>query len=423
MAKKISGSHVGLWLLVPELVRLGAWDILKSLFETKGKASMATHIGLQLINESAIGVNRLRVRGALTNQGFSTANGLSFLAADESVHALLDSCTVEEYRLAQEKIFHLRALQGHYSEEGVYAIDPHRIISNTKRITPLKKKKPEAAATKMLQTFFCVDAYTGQPLAFTNGSSGKKCASATLQLMEIIKKAGVKKGLFLADKEHFTKDIAEWFSHHKEYEILMPAPAIKKIREMYRTQHYVRKWAGYSLAETSYTFMDSDIALRLIIQREGEVEGEYSYKGFLTTSTKKAVYLLSDSFPQRWTIEKFFNFEQSHGWANASTLNLNIKYGKQTLALLAQAATHQLKKKLPDDYQHWTAKSLADQVLTNLDGDISVEKNKIIVTFYGDHKKLDLKKHYSHISTQLVNEGLCPKIPWLLDYELEFRFK
>jgi hypothetical protein len=378
---------------------------------------------MQLVNESAIGVNRLRKRGSLANQGFSTANGLSFLAADETVHNLLNSCTVEDYAAAQEKIFHLRAIQEHYSDESVYAIDPHRIISTTKRITPAKKKKPDASATKVLQSFFCVDANTGQPLLFINGSSGKKCASATIDLMEMIKKTGLKKGLFVADKEHFTSEIAEWFVQHKEYEILMPAPDLKKITDVYEEQEYSRIWAGYSIAESVYTFSESKIELRLIIQREGEVKEEYKYKSFLTNSTKEAVNLLSVNFPKRWTIEKFFNFEESHGWSRASTHNLNIKYGKQTLALLAQAATHQLKRQLPNEYSKWSAKSLAENVLTNLDGDIRVDKNKIVVTYYGDHKKLNLQNHYSDISNQLKNEGICPKIPWLLDYELEFRFK
>lgn len=423
LSKKISGTHIGMWLLIPELLRLGAWDILKSLFEKEGATSLSTHIGMQLVNESAIGVNRLRIRGSLANQGFSIANGLSFLAADETVHELLDSCTVNDYKIAQEKIYHMRTLQEHYSQEHVYALDPHRILSNTKRIMPLKKKKPDAAASKVLQTFFCVDVNTGQPIAFTNGSSGKKCSSASIELMEAVKNMGVTHGLFLSDKEHFTKEIAEWFTQNKDFEILMPAPETKKIKDVYSNQEFTRQWAGYATAEATYAFDQSDIKLRMIIQREGEVMEEYRYKGFLTTSNKSAVYLLSDSFPKRWTIENFFNFEQSHGWANASTMNLNIKYGKQTLALLAQAATHQLKQKLPGDYSHWTAKSLADNLLTSLEGDIRVKKDKIIVTYYGDQKKLELEKYYSDITTQLVNEGISPKIPWLLGYELEFKFK
>lgn len=402
-------------------MRLGAWDILKGLYNIEGSTCLSTHIGLQLVNESAIGVNRLRQRGSLANQGFSTANGLSFLAADETVHELLDSCCVEDYQDAQKKLYHLREIQGHYGEERVYAIDPHRIISHSKRITPARKKTSDSAATKILQTFFCADALTGQPVIFTNGSAGKTCTSATTKIMELVKSAGIKQGLFLADKEHFTLEIAEWFSQNQEYEILMPAPEIKKIREQYAAQNYERKWAGYAIAEAKYNFNESDIELRLIIQREGETA--YRYKGFLTNSTKDAIYLLSDCYPQRWTIENFFNFEASHGWDRASTNNLNIKYGKQTIALIAQAATYQLKKKLPGEYNNWTAKNLAEKILTHIDGDIRVANNKIIVTFYGDHNQLNLKQNYSEISKQLTQEGINPKIPWLLDYELEFRFK
>lgn len=402
-------------------MRLGVWDILKGLYNIEGNACLSTHMGLQLVNESAIGVNRLRKRNSLSNQGFATANGLSFLAADEPVHELLDSCCVEDYQDAQKKLYHLREIQGHYGDEHVYAIDPHRITSSTNRITPARKKTSNSPATKVLQTFFCTDANTGQPVLFTNGSAGKTCTSATIKLMELMKSTGVKEGLFLADKEHFTLEIAEWFSQNPGYEILMPAPEIKKIKEQYLVQNYERKWAGYAIGEAKYQFNESDIELRLIIQREGETA--YRYKGFLTNSTKDATYLISDSYPERWTIENFFNFEGSHGWDRASTHNLNIKYGKQTIALIAQAATHQLKKKLPGEYNKWTAKTLAEKVLTNIDGDIRVAHDKIIVTFYGDHKKLNLKQNYSEISKQLTQEGINPKIPWLLDYELEFRFK
>jgi hypothetical protein len=141
---------------------------------------------MQLINESALGVNRIRAKGSLANQGFAIANGLPFLAADETVHLLLNSHTVEQYSNSQKQIMQTRSLQQHYSEKNLFAIDPHRITTSTKRITPFKKKKPELPGTKVLQTFFCVDAVTGQPLCFINGSLGRNCSSATLQLMNLL---------------------------------------------------------------------------------------------------------------------------------------------------------------------------------------------------------------------------------------------
>jgi hypothetical protein len=422
LANKISGTHMGLWLLLPEYQRLGTWDILQHLFANTND-TISTRVGMQLINESALGVNRIRAKGSLANQGFAIANGLPFLAADETVHLLLNSHTVEQYSNSQKQIMQMRSLQQHYSEKNLFAIDPHRITTSTKRITPFKKKKPELPGTKVLQTFFCVDAVTGQPLCFINGSSGRNCSSATLQLMNLLQDAGLQEGLFLADKEHFTLEIGEWFAKEDNYDILMPAPYIDKIKTIYPTLEYKRNWAGYATAESEFQFKGSDEKLRLLVQRQGEIEEKYSYKGFLTTSKNDIIELLTTDYPTRWTVEEFFNFEQAHGWNNASTHNLNIKYGKQTLALMAQAATHQLKRKLPDDYKSYTAESLAGNILSNMEGDIRVEEDKIIVTYYGNHEKLKLKNNYENIENQLIKEGINPKIPWLFDFKLEYRFK
>lgn len=111
------------------------------------------------------------------------------------------------------------------------------------------------------------------------------------------------------------------------------------------------------------------------------------------------------------------------GWNRASTFNLNVRYGKQSLALLAQAATRQLKIKLPQPYSQWSAASLAEKVLTNMEGYIRVKDDKIIVTYYRDHELLGLKNIYHNFNQQLENKGVSPKIPWLFDYKLEFLFK
>jgi hypothetical protein len=42
-------------------------------------------------------------------------------------------------------------------------------------------------------------------------------------------------------------------------------------------------------------------------------------------------------------VEEFFNAHQKLGWKKAGTLNLNIRYGQMTMALIAQAAIHSFK--------------------------------------------------------------------------------
>lgn len=414
---------MGLWLLVPEYLRLGAWDLLQGCFSKTANDSLDARIAFQLVNESALCVNRIRKKDSLCNQGFSLVNGLSFLAADETVHELLDMHSVQAYEQLQITLMRLRWLQHHYSRQQILAIDPHRIKSATQRMMPHKKKRPDEAAHKIMQTFFCVDAYSGQPLVFTLGSSGKNCSPATLQLMNMIEQAGVKEALFVSDKEHFTQELTGYFHQHPSFDILMPAPEIKKIVCCREELEYKPLWAGYALGTMPFSFEGSPHQLQLIVQRQGEKPDKYSYKTFLTTSKHAPADLLTQVFPERWTIEEFFNFNGDMGWNRASTFNLNIKYGKQSLALIAQAATHQLKSKLPDSYKKWTAQHTAQQVLTNMEGDIRVENDKIIVTYYRDHEDLNLKNNFENLPQILQSEGINPKIPWLFDFMLDFRFK
>lgn len=423
LANKLSGTHLGLWLLVPEYLRTGAWDLLKGSFSPSDPSGMNARMALQMANEAAICQNRIRKKGSLCNQGFSLVNGLSFLASDKTVHEILDGNSVRAYQNLQATLMKLRDLAGHYNNNRLIALDPHRVKSTTRRRMPKKRKSPGRPATKMLQTFFALDALSGQPLGFTVGSSGKSTNAASMQLIKMIEQGGIDNTLFVADKEHFTQQIGDYFCHHPSSDIMMPAIESKRVAKMCKKLQYQPLWAGYAVGETSFNFRSNPNTLRLIVQREGEQSGKYRYKPFLTTSDKNPVELLTKSYPERWTIEEFFNFEGDMGWNRASTFNLNIRYGKQTLALLAQMATSQLKQKLSGPYRNWTAKHTAREVLTNMEGDIRVKGNTIIITYYRDHENLNLKKHFENLPKKLEQEGINPKIPWLFDFKLDFRFK
>ena len=176
-------------------------------------------------------------------------------------------------------------------------------------------------------------------------------------------------------------------------------------------------------ANTTRATIDLLKKYRLISQREGESTKDYKYKSFLTLSNKPTTQLLTEMYHKRWSIEEFFNFDGAMGFDRAATFNLNIRYGKMSLALLAQAATYQLRKKLPKPYNRWNSTHLSDAVFSKMDGDIRVLDDTIIVTCYNTPKELDLQRNYQGLPAKLVAEGINPKIPWLYDYKLDFRFK
>lgn len=410
---------MGLWFLAAEHLRLGSWDLIKG-YTGSGDADIGPRIAMQIVNEAAICKNRVRRSNYISHQGFELLNGLGFLATDMQVHELLDKHTLEQARLLQQATAAIRSNNGHYSGQTI-AIDPHRIVSASKRVMPKKKKQPTEPSRKMLQTFFALDTHTGQPIGCGIGSSAANTTKATIELLNMLKTV-TQNALILADKEHFSEQLIKSIGQDTDFEFLVPAISSEKIRNMERSLTYQRQWAGFSTAETTFNFAGHKEKYRLICQREGETERDYFYKSFLTLSNKPATVLL-EKYTQRWSIEDFFNFDGAMGFDRASTFNLNVRYGKMSLALLAQAATYELRKKLPQPYSRWNSTHLAEAVLTKIDGDIRVRDDTIIVTCYNAPEELNLKNNYQNLPAKLIAEGINPKIPWLYDFKLDFRFK
>ena len=132
---------------------------------------------------------------------------------------------------------------------------------------------------------------------------------------------------------------------------------------------------------------------------------------------------MAREFPKRWHIEEFFKFNQDLGWKRAGTLNLNIRYGQMTMALIAQTAIHQLRQRIGAPFQSWDAAHLGKNLFAGLDGDIRVHGDTIVVTYYNAPNVDVLASHYEDLPAKLEADHIDPHIPWLYNFKLDFRFK
>jgi len=409
-----------LWFLVAEHLRLGSWDLVKGLTDG-GDNDISPRFAMQLINEASLCKNRVRSDNFINSQGFELLNGMSVLASDNHIHNLLNEHTVEQAIALQDALAVIRNNRGHYSSNAI-AIDPHRIITTSSRTMQMKKKQPNQPAKKVLQSFFANDSITGQPLACGIGSPGKNTAKATLELLDRVKMIKPN-SLIIGDKEHFGKALIDDIKNNYDFEFLVPVISSKKLRTIEHSIEYKRLWAGYAIAETTYSFSSSKEKYRLVVQREGETLETYVYKSFLTLSNKPAQELIAERYDERWSIEEFFNFDGAMGFDRASTFNLNIRYNKMSLALIAQAANYEFRKKLPSPFKTWNAQHLSDAVFRNIDGDIRTKDDTIIVTCYNAPKEFNLQENYQNLPQKLAAEGIDPRVPWLYNFKLDFRFK
>ena len=159
------------------------------------------------------------------------------------------------------------------------------------------------------------------------------------------------------------------------------------------------------------------------LQRTGERPEQYYFKGFACTRAREQVPALTTAFPDGWHIEEFYRFDQSLGWKRAGTLNLHIRLGQMTLALLAQAVIQQLRQRLGAPFHQWDSVHLAQGLFSRLEGDMRVDRDTLLVTYYNAPRANEWKAHFENLPQRLQKEGVDPRVPWLYNFKLDFRFK
>ncbi len=411
---------------MPEHLRLGTWDLLCAWAQANSQ-ELAPRLALQIIHEAALCRCNLRSGRTLSQKGFEVANGLPFVASDQALHELLSAHTVAQAQSLQVALGKLRRASGHFAGQ-LLVLDPHRLLSYTKRQMRRLADRHSRPAKKT-QTFFCLDAHTHQPIAFTCASAARTVAQATPELLTLVQEIlGLQPDcpqppLVLADEEHYTAEIFDQLAP-LPFNLLVPMKPTRYHRQGWQqwpASLFQRQWAGYALAQRPFRFGSQDHFQ--LVQRAGERPSEYQFQGFLSTRGDASVQQLTTDFPQRWHVEEFFKFNQALGWQRSGTLNLNIRYGQMSLALVAQAVTDQFRRRLGMPYQSWDAVHLARSVFSGLEGDVRVQDDTILVTYYNAPNAALLQEHYHHLPQQLQAQKIDPRVPWLYNFKLDFCFK
>jgi hypothetical protein len=284
---------------------------------------------------------------------------------------------------------------------------------------------------KVSTTFFCLDADTHQPICFLLASSSMTVTQITPRLLQlaslILNPATEAKPLVVADNEHFTYELFQLVSTQTPFDFLVPMRNTEGLTASFKAipqQQFQPRWAGWATTHRPFSFKyHPETAYCQLIQRSGEDSSNLHWKAFLATRYRDEVLDLAHNYPQRWHVEEFFNAHQQLGWQRAGTMNLNIRFGRMSMALIAQAVCDQFRKRLGAPYESWDAAHFASAIFRGIDGDIRVSDNTILVTLYNAPKPDLLKKHYENLPCILEHENVDPRIPWLYNYKLDFRFR
>jgi hypothetical protein len=419
---------LGLWLLVPEHLRLGTWPMLCHWAQAEG-GQVEPRLALQLVHEAALCVTGVREERSLSQKGFELLNGLPFVASDIAIHDLLEAHTMAHAEELQLHLGLVRRARGHFMGK-VLAIDPHRVRSYSKRMMCRYGSDKAGKPFKVAPTFFCLDADTHEPVCFTSGSSAISVTQATPRLLKLaadILNPTDRETLVLADTEHYAAELVDHCREKTPFDLLIPMGHTRPLQKLMRAlpeNLFTPRWAGLATAKVSYQMKRSRTGAHwLYVQRSRERAEEWEFKGFLSTRDGQEVDDLTQYYPKRWHVEEFFNAHQALGWQRAGTRNLHVRFGQMTMALVAEAAICQFRQRLGAPWKEWDSQHLARSIFHGIDGDVRVSQDTILVTLYNAPQVEQMRRHYEGLPEKLAAENINPQIPWLYGYKLDFRFK
>ncbi len=253
---RFAGNLAGLWLLIPEHLRLGTWDLLCGWSSQPG-VRVEPRLALQLIHEAALCTTGVRQQRVLSQRGFELANGLPFVATDVAMHCLLAEHTVAEAQRLQVALGQVRRASGDYVGK-LLAIDPHRIRSYSKRQRRRYRDDQRSRPFKVAQTFFVLDADTHQPVCFTAATSARTATTAAIELLELaadILSPGPGESLVMADLEHQSAELFDHVQLHTPFDLLTPMKNQRPLQKQLRAiapEQFTRRWAGFATAKLPY---------------------------------------------------------------------------------------------------------------------------------------------------------------------------
>lgn len=425
----VSGHLLGVWLLVAEHLRLGTWDLLRG-WTGHSSERVESRLALQLVHEAALCKTGVRSGRTLTPRGgFELANGLPFVATDVAIHHLLKAHTVADAIRLQIALGKIRRAGGDFRGE-VLAIDPHRVRSYSKRQMRMRANKASEKRMKMAQTFWLLDADTHQPVCFTTATAARTVRQATPEMLDLAEQILAPQNAaahVVADTEYNSAELLDDVAQRERFEFVVPMSNTSHLRKQLQNipeDDFTRRWAGFATTKREYEMKRSQAGPYCqYVQRNGERSEDWRYKAFLSTIDGDEVEALTDEFPKRWHVEEFFNANQALGWNRSGTMNLNIRYGQMTMALIAQAVIHQLRMRLGKPVCDWDAAHLARDLFQGLDGDVRVTHDTIVVTYYNAPNVELLRSHYENLPEKLAHNNIQPCIPWLYGFKLDFRFR
>jgi len=421
LKRGLTTTSAGGFFFLPYLLELGAHDLVASLGPKKRQGIPNESLALGMVFESLFGYTAgIRAVDRVSRADFGLLFGLPFLPSPSTQYRYLQSVCVKDALCLQTALGKRLVALGQVTPGEHVNVDGHNIKTYSRKDMKLSFITKEDRYGKAIRTFYSQDQKSKKPLLALAAYSGTSVSQVTRQLAGLTHDVLGQNFVMVADKEWYCGQLIDELNTVHGVKVLTPVKGSKKRTAEFNAvplENYDKTiWGNIATLHTTMTNFDGPLRLLLKKRRDGK------YFALITPELDMATDTAMPAYTKRWRIENFFAENGFLGIDRLPSLNLNAIQASLSLRLLAFQALDNFRNDLGAAYRTKTPRLIHREFIDGVQGRVQLHRDIIEVSVYGFEHQRAAAKTLSDHEAKLQAKGIDPRIPWLGNRRLRFKF-
>jgi len=421
LKRGLTTTSAGGFFFIPYLLQLKAYQHLLGMGKPKLEGIPKERLALGIVFESLFGYTKgIRSIDSVSRTDFGLLFGLPFLPSPSTQYRHVQSVSVKEGLDFQVALGRRLVELSQVSAGFPVNIDAHNVKIYSRKEMKQSYLTKEERYGKTIRTFYTQDQQSSKPLLAMAAYSGTKVAQVTQRITQLTRDILERDFLMVADKEWYCGQLLNEL--HKTYgvSLLVPVKRSKtRVAEFAAVPwEAYEKIAGDSIAVVYTAMKDFDGPLQLFLKKRPDGK----YFALLTPHKDVTKEMVMPTYTKRWRIETFFGQNHFLGIDHLPSLNLNAIQAMLSLRLVAFHAMDNFRHDLGAEHISKTPELIYRHFLDGVQGRVQLRGDLITVSIYGFKHDREVASIFLNLESKLIRAGVDPRIPWLGNRRLEFKF-
>ena len=421
LKKGLTSTSVGGFFFIPYLLQLNIFDLFEKMGKPKLEGVPNENLAIGFVFESLFGYTKgIRSIDSVSRADFALLAGLPFLPSPATQYRYLQSVSCKSALDFQVALGKKLVALGQITPGPPINIDGHNVPTYSRKEMKQSYLTKEGRYGKAIRCFYTQDQTSKKPLIAMATYSGTSVAQATDEIAVRTRDILDGRYMLVADKEWYIGRLIQELHEQYGISILVPvkksSSRVAEFESISFDKYHTSEFGTIAAVYTTMKDFKGPLQMFLKRQPDGKMFGLITPEQTLESESAMPTYT------KRWRIEGFFNENDFLGINRLPSLNLNAIQTMLCFRLVAYHVMDNLRNGLGEDYASKTPESIYREFISGVQGRIELKSDTIVVHVYNFKHEHAIASIMSNLEVKLEKANVNPRIPWLGNRRLAFRF-